>query len=51
MELLGRYRDKTGNNFRLGQFHDDLISHGSLPLSVITWITLDDSSQVEKALR
>ena len=24
MELLGRYRDRMGNNFRLGQFHDEL---------------------------
>jgi uncharacterized protein (DUF885 family) len=51
MELLGRYRDKLGKDFRLGQFHDELISHGSLPLSVITWIMLDDPSEIEKALR
>ena len=51
MELLGRYRDKKGKDFRLGQFHDDLISHGSLPLSVIDWIMLDDPSAVEKALK
>lgn len=51
MELLGRYRDKMGKDFRLGQFHDELISHGSLPLSVIDWIMLDDSSTIEKALK
>ena len=51
MELLGRYRDKMGKDFRLGQFHDDLISHGSLPLSVINWIMLDDPSGVEKTLK
>ena len=51
MELLGRYRDKMEKNFRLGQFHDDLISHGSLPLSVIDWIMLDDPNEVEKALK
>ncbi|HSU86044.1 MAG TPA: DUF885 family protein, partial [Chthoniobacterales bacterium] len=51
MELLGRYRDKLGKDFRLGQFHDELISHGSLPLSVINWIMLDDPSEIEKALR
>ncbi len=51
MQLLGRYRDKMGANFRLGEFHDDLISHGSLPLSVIDWIMLDDPSDVEKALK
>ncbi len=50
MELLGRYRDKMGKNFRLGQFHDDLIKNGSLPLSVIEWLMLDDSSAIEKAL-
>ncbi|HEX4665308.1 MAG TPA: DUF885 domain-containing protein [Chthoniobacterales bacterium] len=51
MQLLGRYRDQKGKDFRLGQFHDELISHGSLPLSVIDWIMLDDPSEVEKALR
>ena len=51
MELLGRYRDKMGKSFRLGQFHDELISHGSLPLSVIDWIMLDDPAAVEKALK
>ena len=50
MQLLGRYRDTMGGNFRLGQFHDELISHGSLPLSVMQWIMLDDPSAVEKAL-
>ena len=50
MELLGRYRDKMGKNFRLGQFHDELISNGSLPLSVVEWIMLDDPTAVEKAL-
>ncbi len=50
MQLLGRYRDKMGDKFRLGEFHDQLISHGSLPVSVIEWIMLDDSSAVEKAL-
>jgi uncharacterized protein (DUF885 family) len=35
MRLLGRYRDQQGASFRLGAFHDRLISYGSLPLSVI----------------
>jgi uncharacterized protein (DUF885 family) len=35
MRLLGRYRDQQGVNFRLGAFHDQLLSYGSLPLSVI----------------
>jgi len=49
MRLLGRYRDRKGAAFRLGQFHDDLIAHGTLPLSVIEWILLDDPSSLEKA--
>ncbi len=51
MRLLGKYRDKQGAAFRLGQFHDDLIKNGSLPLSVVEWILLDDSSSLDQALR
>jgi uncharacterized protein (DUF885 family) len=51
MELLGRYRDKAGPNFQLGKFHDELIKNGSLPLSIVQWIMLDDPSAVEKALQ
>src|SRR5882724_6365696 len=51
MRLLGKYRDKQGANFRLGQFHDDLIKNGSLPLSVIEWIMLDDRSSLDQALK
>ena len=47
MRLLGKYRDKQGANFRLGQFHDDLIKNGSLPLSIVEWILLDDSSTIK----
>jgi uncharacterized protein (DUF885 family) len=50
MRLLGRYRDREGVNFRLGAFHDQLISYGSLPLSVIEWLMFDDDSQVRAAL-
>jgi uncharacterized protein (DUF885 family) len=50
MNLLGRYRDKQGDNFRLGQFHDDLIKSGSLPLSVIEWILLDDPTSIQKVM-
>jgi len=49
MRLLGRDRDAKGANFRLGQFHDDLIANGSIPLSVIQWILLDDPADLEKA--
>jgi len=51
MNLLGRYKDRQGDNFRLGQFHDDLIKNGSLPISVVEWILLDDPTSIEKALR
>ena len=49
MRLLGRYRDAKGPSFRLGQFHDDLLSFGTLPLSVVEWLLLDDASSLEKA--
>ncbi len=51
MNLLGRYREKQGANFRLGQFHDDLIKNGSLPLAVVEWILLDDPTSLEQALK
>lgn len=51
MRLLGLYREREGKNFRLGAFHDQLISYGSLPLSVIQWLMFDDASAVEKALK
>jgi uncharacterized protein (DUF885 family) len=51
MRLLGRYRDTQGTNFRLGAFHDQLISYGSLPVSVIEWLMFDDDTSVRKALQ
>jgi uncharacterized protein (DUF885 family) len=51
LRLLGKYRDKQGANFRLGQFHDDLLKNGSLPLSIVEWIMLDDRSTLEQALK
>jgi uncharacterized protein (DUF885 family) len=51
MRLLGRYRDKKGAGFQLGQFHDDLLKNGSLPLSIVEWILLDDSSSLDQALK
>jgi uncharacterized protein (DUF885 family) len=50
MRLLGKYRDKQGANYRLGQFHDDLLKNGSLPLSIIEWIMLDDSTSLDQIL-
>lgn len=51
MRLLGRYRDREGANFRLGAFHDQLISYGTLPLSVVEWLMFDDDSGVRAALK
>jgi uncharacterized protein (DUF885 family) len=51
MRLLGRYRDRHAKDYRLGQFHDDLLKNGSLPLSVVEWILLDDRSLVDAALK
>ncbi len=51
MRLLGKYREKAGKDFRLGQFHDDLIKNGSLPLSIVEWVLLDDSSALDQALK
>src|ERR1700719_4753435 len=51
MNLLGRYKDRQGENFRLGQFHDDLIKNGSLPISVVEWILLDDPASLQKAVQ
>jgi uncharacterized protein (DUF885 family) len=50
MRLLGKYRDAKGKDFRLGQFHDDLIKNGSLPLSIVEWLMLDDRSSLDLAL-
>jgi uncharacterized protein (DUF885 family) len=49
MRLLGRYRDREGAAFRLGGFHDQLISYGSLPLSIIEWLMFDDPATVNAA--
>jgi uncharacterized protein (DUF885 family) len=51
MNLLGRYRDKAGASFQLGQFHDDLIRNGSLPLSIVEWILLDDTTSIDQVMR
>ncbi|MEP6809165.1 MAG: DUF885 domain-containing protein [Chthoniobacterales bacterium] len=51
MSLLGKYRDKMGKDFQLGKFHDELLKNGSLPVSVIEWILLDDPTSLEQALK
>ena len=50
LRLLGKYRQKEGANFRLGAFHDALLANGSLPLSVVEWLLLDDSSTLDQVL-
>ena len=50
MDLLGRYKDRQSENFRLGKFHDDLIKNGSLPVAIIEWILLDDPTSVQKVM-
>jgi uncharacterized protein (DUF885 family) len=49
MQLLGRYRDRQGADFRLGAFHDQLLSYGSLPVSVIEWLMFDDDTALTHA--
>ena len=51
MRLLGKYRDARGADFTLGGFHDQLISYGSLPASVIELLMLGDSSSLSAATR
>lgn len=50
MRLLGRYRQQQGTNFRLGAFHDALLANGTLPISVVEWILLNDKSDLDAAL-
>src|SRR5262249_34429523 len=50
IRLLGRYREKQRDKVRLGAFHDQLISYGSLPLSVVEWLMLDDDTSLRHAL-
>ncbi|HEV8332930.1 MAG TPA: DUF885 domain-containing protein [Steroidobacteraceae bacterium] len=55
MRLLGKYRDRHDENggdaFRLGAFHDQLLSYGTLPLSVVEWLMFDDDASLRKALQ
>ena len=51
MRLLGRYRDAKGAQFRLGAFHDELLSYGSLPVSTLQWLMLGDTTGVSRVLR
>lgn len=51
LRLLGRYRDAKGPQFTLKRFHDDLLANGSLPVSIQTWILLNDPSDLDQALK
>jgi uncharacterized protein (DUF885 family) len=51
LRLLGRYRDQQGARFKLGAFHDQLLSYGSLPLSVVEWLMFDDDSTLKQTLK
>ena len=51
MRLLGKYRTRAGKEFKLKQFHDDLLRNGSLPLSIESWILLGDRSDLDRALK
>ncbi|HTH66035.1 MAG TPA: DUF885 domain-containing protein [Gemmatimonadales bacterium] len=49
--LLGAYRDRHPDDFRIGAFHDQLLSYGSLPLSVVQWLMLGDSTAAAQVSR
>jgi len=51
MRLLGRYKDMQGDAYRLGAFHDQLLSYGTLPLSVVELLMFDDDASLRKALQ
>ena len=51
MRLLGRYRDAHPADFRLGAFHDQVISYGSLPQSVVEWLMFNDPTSLISATR
>jgi len=49
--LLGRYRDLKGSAFSLRAFHDELLSQGSIPLSLAEWAMLGDDGSYREAVR
>jgi len=51
MRLLGKYKDSQGDAFRLGAFHDQLLSYGTLPLSVVELLMFDDDASLRQALQ
>src|SRR3989440_4684145 len=51
MRPLGQYKRQQGAKIRPPPFHDDLIKNGSLAVSVIEWILLDDPGAVQQATK
>jgi uncharacterized protein (DUF885 family) len=51
LRLLGAYQDRHPDDFRLGAFHDQLLSYGSLPVAVVQWLMLGDSTLAEQVAR
>jgi uncharacterized protein (DUF885 family) len=49
--LLGRCRDLKRPAFSLRAFHDELLSQGSIPLSLAEWAMLGDDGSYREALR
>ncbi len=41
LQLLDDYRAQKGEAFELRQFHDDLLSHGSIPVSLVRRLMLE----------
>ena len=37
LHLRDAYRDREGGAFQLQQFHNELLSYGGLPVSLIRW--------------
>jgi uncharacterized protein (DUF885 family) len=45
------FRSRHPADFHLGAFHDKLLQFGSLPLSIVEWLMLGNSTTVERVLR
>lgn len=45
--LLGKVRDRQGDAFNLREFHDKLLSYGTVPYSTIMWEWLGDPSWID----
>jgi uncharacterized protein (DUF885 family) len=44
LKLREAYRERTGASFRLGEFHDRLLAHGSPPVKILRMALLGDGS-------